>query len=483
MGSEKKITVMQMNDLHGYLEPHPELFWRGDHPVFLEAGGLARVATLLEEARSDNPEGVIALDNGDTIHGTYPVVESKGEALRPILNELAFDAWTAHWDFAYDAPYLKEYSGSLDYPLLAINCYNERDHRLAFQPYRMLERHGVRVAVIGVAATIVDKVMPEGFHTGVRFTLGEEELRGWVRHVREEERAELVIVLSHLGYPQELKMLSRVDGIDVFLSGHTHNRVRKAGTVNGAIIIQSGCHGSFLGRIDLDVGSDGDVKGFTHRLIHVDGSIDEDGEVQDLVESAVEPHRDMLDEVVGETLTDLHRNLVMECPMDTLLLQAIQSYTGAELAFSNGWRYGAPTPRGKITMENLWNIIPVNPPVSVCEITGQEVWDMMEMNLENTFAPDPYDQMGGYVKRCMGLNLYFKIENPEGKRIDRLFINGKPCSPDETYKACYVTQQGVRPGFGSGKEDLDVQAVDVLRWYIEENGRVEAPLRNTVVPI
>ena len=156
----------------------------------------------------------------------------------------------------------------------------------------------------------------------------------------------------------------------------------------------------------------------------------------------------MLDEVVGETLTDLHRNLVMESPMDNLLLQAIQSYTSADLAFSNGWRYGAPIPRGKITMENLWNIIPVNPLVSVCEINGKEVWDMMEMNLERTFAPDPYDQMGGYVKRCMGLNLYFKIENPEGKRINRLFINGKPYRPDKTYRACYVTRQGVRPGFG-----------------------------------
>jgi hypothetical protein len=108
---------------------------------------------------------------------------------------------------------------------------------------------------------------------------------------------------------------------------------------------------------------------------------------------------------------------------------------------------------------------------------------MMEMNLERTFAPDPYEQMGGYVKRCMGLNLYFKIENPEGKRINRLFINGKPYSSDKIYRACYVTKQGVRPGFGSNKEDMDIHAIDVLRWYIEENEKVEAPLRNTIVAI
>jgi 2',3'-cyclic-nucleotide 2'-phosphodiesterase (5'-nucleotidase family) len=173
----------------------------------------------------------------------------------------------------------------------------------------------------------------------------------------------------------------------------------------------------------------------------------------------------------------------MECTMDNLLLQAIQRHTGAELAFSNGWRYGAPIPRGPVTVGDLWQIIPVNPPVSVCDITGREVWDMMEMNLERTFARDPYRQMGGYVKRCMGLNLYFKVENPEGKRVNRLFINGKPFDPEKTYRACYVTRQGVRPGFGSNKEDLDVRAVDVLRRYVEDEKRVSAPLRNTVVPI
>jgi len=481
--SSKTITVIQLNDLHGYLESHPELFWSGDHTIFRESGGLARIATLLDEARSRNPGGVIALDNGDTIHGTYPVVESKGEIMKPILNRLGFDAWTAHWDFAYDAPYLKTFARDLDYPLLAINCYNTSDGELTFKPYRIIERNGIRVAVIGIAATIVDKVMPENFHTGVRLTLGEKELKKWVKYVREEEKAQLVIVLSHLGYPQELKMLSRVKGIDVFLSGHTHNRIREAKKVNGAIIIQSGCHGSFLGSIDLDISPNGKIKNFKHRLIHVDNTIYKNREVNDLVESALDSSRDFLSIVVGKTRSDLHRNLVMECSMDNLLLQALQSYTGADLAFSNGWRYGAPIPKGSITMNDLWNIIPVNPPLSVCEITGREVWDMMEMNLERTFARDPYNQMGGYVKRCMGLNLYFKVENPEGSRINRLFIQGKPYVPDKSYRVCYVTRQGVRSGFGSNKEDLDIHAIDVLRWYVEESKEVEAPLRNTIVPI
>ena len=479
----KKITVLQLNDLHGYLEPHHELFWTGGYPMFREAGGLSRVATLVEEARTQNPGGVILLDNGDTIHGTFPVVCDKGEKFMPILNGLGFDAWTAHWDFAYGAPYLRKYSEGLDYPLLAVNCYDAGSEQLVFRPYRIFERHGIRIAVIGIASNIVDKVMPASFHTGVRFTLSEDELRKSVEHVRGEERAQLVVVLSHLGYPQELKMLSRVYGIDVLLSGHTHNRIRNARLVNGAIIIQSGCHGSFIGRIDLEVSSDGKVKGFKHRLIEVDETIPEDEEMYNLVESVVLPHREMLDTVIGETRIDLHRNLVLESTMDNLLLEAIQGYTGADVAFSNGWRYGAPIPRGKITMGDIWQMVPSNPPVSVCNITGREIWKMMELNLERTFSPDPYEQMGGYVKRCMGLNLYFKVENPNGHRINRLFVNGRPIDLGKKYVACYVSSQGVGPEYGSDKTDLDINAIDVIRWYLESEKLVTPSLRNTVVPV
>ncbi|MCW4011384.1 MAG: bifunctional metallophosphatase/5'-nucleotidase [Candidatus Bathyarchaeota archaeon] len=473
------LTILQINDLHGYMEPHQEIFWSGDHPEFRETGGLARIATLVAEARVRNPDGVILLDNGDTIHGTYPVVSDRGASLKPILNKLGFDAWTAHWDFAYGPEYLKQYAGELDYPLLAINCYDKETGELVFKPYRILTRNNVRVAIMGVAATIVDKVMPESFHTGVRFTIGEEELRHWVKHVREKENAELVIVLSHLGYPQELKLLKGVDGIDVLLSGHTHNRIRSAVKVNGALIIQSGCHGSFLGRIDLDVESQG-VKQYRHRLIEVDETIPPDKAIRKLVETAVKPHRKMLSAVIGETRTNLYRNNVLESTMDNLLLQAIQSYTGTELAFSNGWRYGAPVPVGPITMRDVWNIIPVNPPISLCSLTGKEVWDMMEQNLEQTFASDPYDQMGGFVKRCLGLNLYFKIENPTGKRITKLFIDGKPVDLNRKYTACYLTEQGVRAGYGSDKRVLDINAVDVLTNYIKDHRVVESPLRNTV---
>ncbi len=123
MSQVKKLTILQMNDSHSYLEMHPEFYWQGNQEIYRNAGGYARIASLFKQVRQENPDRVIALDNGDTIHGTYPAVSTKGEALVPILNKLAFDAMTAHWEFAYGPDNFKEIARKLAYPVLAINCY------------------------------------------------------------------------------------------------------------------------------------------------------------------------------------------------------------------------------------------------------------------------------------------------------------------------------------------------------------------------
>lgn len=482
MSKSKHLTILQMNDNHSYFESHPELYWAGEKACYREAGGYARIATIFKQARQEHPNAVVALDNGDTIHGTFLAVQSKGKALVPILNALAFDGMTAHWEFAYGPDNFKSIVDKLDYPMLAINCYDEDTGKLVFPPFKIVNRGELSIGVIGIAATIVDKTMPSHFSEGTYFTLGNTELPHYIQHLREKERVDLIIVLSHLGYPQELKLAEEVDGIDVLLSGHTHNRVYEAVVVNGAIVIQSGCHGSFIGRLDLQVRNKG-VHGFRHELINVDQSIKPDPEIDAMVKDALDAHRDMLNTVVGRTKTALNRNTVMEATMDNLLLQALSDVSGAELAFSNGWRYGAPVPRGSITMNDLWNIIPVNPPVSLCEITGAELWAMMEENLERTFSRNPYQQMGGYVKRCLGLNVYFKVENPKGKRIQEFFVGGHRLDRSKTYNTCFVTAQGIPERYGSNRRNMSIHAVEALKQYLAKNEYVSAKLKGTVVPI
>jgi 2',3'-cyclic-nucleotide 2'-phosphodiesterase (5'-nucleotidase family) len=477
-----ELTILQINDSHGYLDMHQELFWSGDHAVYSMAGGYGRIARLIKRVRKEKPGQALAFDCGDTIHGTHATVTSRGAVMIPILNAVGFSAMTAHWEFAYGPERLMEVVEHLNYPLLAINCYEEETGERVFEPYTVVEAGGLRVGILGIAATIVDKTMPASFSEGVRFTLGNEELPGLIRRLREEEAADLIVLVSHLGFPQEMKLAQEVDGIDVLLSGHTHNRVYRPALVNDTVVIQSGCHGSFLGRLDLEIDG-GRVADVRHDLVAITPDIEPDPEVEALVQRALRPHRDELHQVVGHTATALNRYTVLEATMDNLLLQSLLDLTGAQLAFSNGWRYGAPVVPGPVTLNDLWNIIPVNPPVSVCNLTGDEVWTMLEENLERTFSRDPYRQMGGYVKRCMGLNLYVKIENSHGQRIQELFVGGERVRPDKVYRAAFVTTQGVPEAYGSDREPLDVPAIKALLRYLRAHDPAEAELRGTVVAI
>ena len=480
MNDQKTITFLQINDTHAYLEPHPELFWQGDKAEYRPAGGYARLLTIFKQVRLERNGAVIALDNGDTFHGTYHAVHTKGEALIEPVNLLGLDAWTVHWDFAYGPDRMRELAAKLNHPLLASNCYQKATGELAYPAFTVIERGGVRVGVIGIAATIIDKTMPEHFSTGLRFTLGNDELPGHIRSLRERERVDLVVVLSHLGFPQDVKLASEIAGIDILLSGHTHNRMETPLRVNGATIIQSGCHGSFIGRLDVEL-TGARVTAVRHQLIHVDDSIPPDAEMHRAVEKVVAPQRQMLSEVVGQTETALNRNTFLEATMDNLLLQAIAEAADTRIAFSNGWRYGAPIPPGPVTVNDLWNIVPPNPPVSLAELTGREIWEMMEDQLEHTVANDPYKQMGGYVKRCLGVNLYIKTENPAGSRIQQFFVNGEAIKADGHYTVAFITSQGVPKKYGSNRRDLPISAIDALRRYFSNHPKVNADLRGTVV--
>jgi sulfur-oxidizing protein SoxB len=306
---------------------------------------------------------------------------------------------TAHREFAYGPEQFRSLSRELKYPVLAINCYEKDTGERAFAPYTILERGGILVGVIGIASNIVDKVMPDHFSQGLRFTLGREELAGCIRQLQ-QERVDLIIVVSHLGFPQDMLLAAEVQGADIWPSGHTHNRLGRPAYINGAALIQSGCHGSFLGRIDLEIES-GKVRVLRHQLLPVSEDVTPHPEVEELVNRQMQPYREFLQREVGCTKTALSRSTVLEATMDNFLCHSLLDLTGAEVAFSNGWRFGAPVPAGTVTANDLYNIIPMNPPVSQAKLTGREIWAMMEENLERTFSANPYQQMGGYVKRCM----------------------------------------------------------------------------------
>lgn len=461
----KELTILQINDTHSYLELHNEVFYGPQGVTIGKAGGYARIQTLVENLRREREGRVLFLDNGDTFHGTYEAVETNGASMISVLNHLGLDAMTFHWDIAYGPKVLEELAAALSYPVLAINVYRKETGKLFLSPYVLKEINGISVGIIGIASNIVDKTMPPSYSEGLRFTTGDKELPGYIKEVK-DQGAELVVVLSHLGFPQDYKMAAEISGIDICISGHTHNRLKEPVKVNDTYIIQSGSQGSFIGLLDLTLDEQG-IASLHHELLEVREDIAEGIEMKKIVEGIMDPFREMLDQKVGETKVDLHRGNSLESSMDNLILSSLLHATNAEMAFSNGWRYGAPVRKGDITLRDLYNMIPVNPPVSLVEMAGMEIFNMLEENLESTYAKDPFRQMGGYVKRALGIKTYVKLENPMGKRIQKIFVGNEELDFLRTYLVTFVTEQGVPKKYGKNRKNLDMKAIDALQSYLK----------------
>ncbi|MDD2308785.1 MAG: bifunctional metallophosphatase/5'-nucleotidase [Desulfuromonadaceae bacterium] len=482
MANRTSLTVIQLNDSHAYFDLHQEVFWLGGQALYRPAGGYARIATIVKQIRAESRGDTLFCDCGDTLQGTHPAQSTQGEAMIPVLNSLGLDAMTAHWEFAYGPATFKQRAAELSYPMLAINVYDQTTKERLFPPYNVKEIGGLRIGTVGIASNIVGKTMPPSFSEGVEFTLGREELPPIIDVLRTQEKVDLIVLISHLGFSQDMKLLSEVEGIDVCLSGHTHNRLYKPALQGKTLIIQSGCHGSFLGRLDLEV-ERGRVVDYWHQLIEVEANITPDPEVDDLVRQAIAPYKEELSTVVGITATALNRATTLETTMDNFLLQALLESTGAQLAFSNGWRFGAPVIPGEVTVNDLYNMIPMNPPISTIELTGEEIVAMLEENLERTFARDPYDQMGGYVKRGLGFNAYIKIENPPGQRVQQLFVGDEELQPGRHYPAAFVTEQGVAHKYGRNRQHHTERSIEALRTYLTRHRPLRAELRGTFVAV
>jgi len=482
MASKTSLTVVQMNDSHAYFNLHQEMFWQGGQAIYRPAGGYARIAAIVKQIRAENRGQVLFCDCGDTLHGTYPALNTQGEAMIPVLNSLGLDAMTAHWEFAYGPKIFKQLTAELGYPMLALNIYDQKTKELIFPPYCVKEISGLRIGLVGAASNIIDKTMLPSYSEGLEFTMGLKELPPIIDVLRSQEKADLIILVSHLGFPQDIKLISEVSGIDICLSGHTHNRLYQPVFQGKTLVIQSGCHGSFLGRLDLELEGN-QIVDYRHRLIEVEANIPPDPEVEEIIRQVLAPFKHELSMVVGKTATALNRATTLETTMDNFLLQVLLESTGAQLAFSNGWRFGAPIIPGNITMNDLYNIIPMNPPVSTVELTGEELLVMLEENLERTFSCDPYLQMGGYVKRCLGLNVYFKIENPPGHRIQKLFIGNDEVNPDQYYTAAFVTPQGVPQKYGRNRENRSDRIIDAMQTYLIKHSLLNAELRGTFVAV
>ncbi len=430
-------------------------------------GGFDRVSTVVKSIKADRPDALV-LDGGDTWQGSLPALRTDGADMVRLFNALGTDAMTAHWEFTLGIDRVTDIiDNELNFPFLGANIFDAEWDEPAYEPYKMFERGGVQIAVIGQAFPYMPIANPRWMFPDLSFGVREERMKEVVAEVR-AKGADCVVVLSHNGFDVDQKLAGNVDGIDVILTGHTHDALPAPVQVNNTFLIASGSHGKFVSRVDLDI-RDGEMKGINHRLIPIFSDvIAPDAEMTALVNETRAPYADEMSEVIGRTDSLLYRRGNFNGTWDDLICNALLEEREADIALSPGFRWGPSIMPGQdITREDIFNATAMSYPNAYrSEMTGEMLHVIMEDVADNLFNPDPYYQQGGDMVRVGGMGYRIDISKPQGSRITEMTLlkTGERIDPAKTY---------VVSGWASVNEGTEGPAIwDVVENYVRREGTV-----------
>jgi sulfur-oxidizing protein SoxB len=399
-------------------------------------GGLDRIATILKAIRAERADRVVFLDGGDTWQNSYTSLVSKGQDMVDAMALLQPDAMVGHWEFTLGADRVKELAGQLGFPFLAQNVRDTEWNEPAFEAMAMIERGGVRIAVIGQALPYTPIANPRWMIPNWSFGIRENDLQINVDKARKDGAA-LIVLLSHNGFDVDRKLASRLKGIDVILTAHTHDALPDVVKVGKTLLVASGSHGKFVSRLDLDV-RNGEIKDYRFRLIPVfSDAIAADTGMAEKIRSVRAPHEAMLRETIGRTETPLYRRGNFNGTFDDLICDALLAERDAEIALSPGFRWGASVlPGADITREDIYNATAISYPAAYrLTMTGARLKEVLEDVADNLFNPDPFYQQGGDMVRVGGIGYTIDINKPIGRRISelRLLRTDRPIVADKDY--------------------------------------------------
>lgn len=439
-------------------------------------GGLDRTATLVKSVRAERGEDkVLMLDGGDTWQGSYTCLKTDAQDMVDCFSLLKPDAMVGHWEFTLGEERVLELIDQLNYPFLASNIVDTDWEEPVFESTAMYEKGGVMVAVIGQAMPYTPISNPRYMFPGWSFGLRTGLLQQNIDKAR-DEGAELVVLLSHNGFDVDQKMAATVSGLDVILTGHTHDAVPHALKIGNTLVMSSGSHGKYLGRIDLDV-KGGKVVDYSSTLIPVFSDVIEpDKEMAEKIDEVRAPYEKELNRVIGKTESLLYRRGNFNGTWDDLICQGMMEERDAELAFSPGFRWGTTLLPGQdITIDDLYTETAMTyPSVYRLEFTGKQIKEILEDVCDNLFNKDPFFQQGGDMVRVGGMGYSCAPKEDIGSRISNMTLlkTGEPIDPNRSYTVA---------GWASVNEGVEGPAIyDLMETYISKQEVISIPKNDAV---
>ena len=403
-------------------------------------GGFAQLQTVVNYLRDSYGKGkTLLMDGGDTWQGSWTSLQTRGKDMIGALNHLGVDVCTGHWEFTYKDKEILENLKLLDAEFLAQNvkvkedalfdgspAYDE-DTGHAFKPYTMKEMDGARIAVIGQAFPYTPIANPKRNIPDWEFGINPDDMQELVEEVRESEKPDAVIVISHNGYDVDKKMAEVCSGIDFIMGGHTHDGVPEAYPVKNAkgemtYVCNAGSNGKFLNVLDLEC-RNGKVHDFKFTLLPIFSDlIPEDPKMKAYVEGVRKPYEKDLNRVIATTDETLYRRGNFNGSFDQIICDALRVVKGADISLSPGFRWGVTVPKGHdITFDDLATQTAMTYPETYMRpMSGQNLKDALEDVADNLFNPDPFLQSGGDMVRTSGVSYTIDPTKSFGKRITNL---------------------------------------------------------------
>ena len=406
-----------------------------------KVGGFSHLATLVKRMKVSRPDALL-LDGGDTWQGSATALWTKGQDMVDACLELGVDVMTAHWEMTLGDKRVqeiieKDFRGRIDFVAQNVKTLDFEDP--VFNPYVMKEMNGVSVAIIGQAFPYTPIAHPRHFVADWSFGIQEENMQKMVDEAR-EKGAKVVVVLSHNGMDVDIKMASRVRGIDAIMGGHTHDGIPVPVMVDNAggktIVTNAGSNSKFLGVLDFNVVK-GNVEGFKYKLLPVFSNfLKADADMDKLITKVRAPYESKLNEKLGVTSDTLYRRGNFNGTYDQVIVNALMDVKGAEIAFSPGFRWGTSLlPNTDILMENLMDQTATTYSHSTLTVMkGSKIKAIMEDVADNLFNPDPYYQQGGDMVRVGGMHYAIEPNASMGSRIQDMRLNGKLIDANKSYK-------------------------------------------------